>query len=321
MTNCPCSQEQLHSALAASSYGRDAALHAERFTHRVEFIPMALPSMGAFGSPMLTTSGIPVIKRVCKACTNEIQYHARDGSQSAAWPHDCFEALSPEPCLHTTGYLRKRQKFPDYEPTGEVVTVPGTAAVVCSQCKHPIDAHDEAPDPIDAEYEKKGVADFMFELTKGRDGRPAVAGSESETLLKWRASRTAVSFADALRLSKAGPLSKFSIGRGGFMKNWKQRHVNYSGGVLSYAESPGAPAKNTIALSTNEGRRFVTRPTPKTHPEATAPDRDFAVVYTDAGKELMLLLRAADAADKASWCDALRPLFQAVDDPRDHPAA
>lgn len=121
-----------------------------------------------------------------------------------------------------------------------------------------------------------------------------------------------------------GWMNKFSIGRrriGRF--NWRRRYfilVPFRSLVsLSYYKDELCRKPVASFLLNPNDTRIVTRPSPRTHLEATMPGREICVIYQERGREYKLLLRVDSPEDYVCWVDALRELFDIIDYPLDFP--
>jgi hypothetical protein len=131
---------------------------------------------------------------------------------------------------------------------------------------------------------------------------------------------------EAENVHLSGYLSKFSVGRSGFFKNWRRRFFVCDGGLLQYFENEQSNKPlGTIDLAGEVGRRLVTRCSSRTHPQAQRPDVDLLLVFVEvvAGssrpQERKLLLRADNPHDHAQWAVVLGAFTPLVDDPVDSP--
>jgi hypothetical protein len=127
---------------------------------------------------------------------------------------------------------------------------------------------------------------------------------------------------EAVQVRLSGYLKKFAVGRSGFFKNWKRRFFVCDGGVLAYFENETSKEPlSTIDLAGGAGRRLVTRPTTRTHPEVLDPEIDLVLVFVENGEteERKLLMRADTPDDHIQWAVVLGAFTPLVDHPMDYP--
>ncbi|EKG05282.1 hypothetical protein TCSYLVIO_003647 [Trypanosoma cruzi] len=121
-----------------------------------------------------------------------------------------------------------------------------------------------------------------------------------------------------------GWLEKFSIGRSLIGRsNWRRRYfvlAPFNKGVsLSYFKDESCHKPVALLLLNTNDTRIVTRPSVRTHKEATQPEREICVIYVEKEKEYKLLLRAYSEDDREYWVYALSKLFDIINYPSDFP--
>jgi hypothetical protein len=322
---CPYSFEELNQWDIDSCYGRFPLVQLEVFT--VDFRETGI-------YPNRTRHQI----FICKVCKLEKTMHVRDGSRPPR-PEDSYIPRSHMSCALPTGFLQKYTKFPPPAPIFCKNRHPTTDELLCATCTFPIDGHPAGPDPADAAFEAAGVADLMYVLSGGRDGRPAEPGKESAKLKQYLVAQNVSKMFGGGNAGAAGAagaravvppdwkpedgartvdtvalcgvnvdgyMSKYSIGKsGGLFKNWKKRYFTLRGGVLMYMEKPGTAPKGTIVLVNKQNTRLVTMCTAKTHPQSGGNPLDLLLIYVDLGAERRLLLRCDSQSDHTKWAEAL----------------
>ncbi|RNF27158.1 phosphatidylinositol-4-phosphate 5-kinase [Trypanosoma conorhini] len=121
-----------------------------------------------------------------------------------------------------------------------------------------------------------------------------------------------------------GWLEKFSIGRSYIgRRNWRRRFfvlAPFNTVVsLSYFRDELCRKPVSFLLLNTDDTRVVTRPSLRTHKEATRPGREVCIIYTEKENEYKLLLRADSEYDREYWAYTLCKLFDIIDYPSDFP--
>ncbi|KEG11378.1 phosphatidylinositol-4-phosphate 5-kinase [Trypanosoma grayi] len=153
-----------------------------------------------------------------------------------------------------------------------------------------------------------------------RGSRSSLSKEETAEIMAVSAGVIAGSHTDGCK----GWLEKFSIGRSRFgPSNWRRRYfvlVQFNATVaLSYFRDELCRKPVSFLRLDACDTRLVTRPSIRTHKEATKPGRDLCIVYIEGAKEYKLLLRADTEEEHDYWVDELRKPFAIVDYPSDYP--
>jgi hypothetical protein len=96
---------------------------------------------------------------------------------------------------------------------------------------------------------------------------------------------------------------KYSVGRTGFFSNWKKRWFEQKGAAVQYYEKAGGKYLGTIPI--NKTTKIHRAVTPSIHPQASKPEQDIVIEFTENGKPLKLLVRFENAQAKTEWSDHL----------------
>ncbi|ESL06488.1 hypothetical protein TRSC58_05837 [Trypanosoma rangeli SC58] len=121
-----------------------------------------------------------------------------------------------------------------------------------------------------------------------------------------------------------GWLHKFSIGRSYFGRsNWRRRYFVFAPFntlvSLSYFRDELCRKPVAFLLLDTYDTRIVTRPSLRTHSEATQPGREVCIIYTENEREYKLLLRADSEDEHEYWVYTLCKLFDIINYPSDLP--